>query len=106
MWAALALSFASVRPIFQARCVRCHESLSVEKVAYDARARIADKVKSRQMPPGNVTGMTEDERKRVVDWARGLRQHLNSPYNPSRSLYKRLSPPKPLPTPKTHESPV
>ena len=77
-------TLAAVQPVVEARCQACHSqspsrpgvSTAPAGVVFDTReqvearaAAIADQVRARAMPPGNVTGMTEEERELLVAWA-------------------------------------
>jgi uncharacterized membrane protein len=81
--AAPAAQFAAVRQIVAQRCVPCHAAQPTQPgfaeapkgVLLDtpetllARApSIAPQVEARAMPIGNLTGMTEPERKQLLDW--------------------------------------
>ena len=71
------MTFAQVRSIVDERCVTCHtgagapagvqldDDATLVARADDIRALVADRV----MPPGNQTGMTDEERTLVVRWA-------------------------------------
>ena len=77
------VSFAQVQPIIAQRCVTCHANAPTfagivqppkgvvletpEQVAAHA-AKIGETVGSRYMPLGNLTGITDEERARVVAW--------------------------------------
>ncbi|HSC92305.1 MAG TPA: urate hydroxylase PuuD [Gaiellaceae bacterium] len=65
-----------VGAIVQLRCARCHSGVAAPKgirlgSAADVRARaelVATMVRSRAMPPGNATGMTDAERRALLAW--------------------------------------
>jgi uncharacterized membrane protein len=64
-----------IRPIFEKRCAQCHNARWPDKnwLDYTRAKQHADRIKMRvwiqkNMPPGNFSGMTEDERKLVRDW--------------------------------------
>ena len=78
-------SFESVRGIFEQRCAPCHAKTPTQPgfaaapngVLLDSpqailahAAVLGPQIESRSMPIGNLTGMTEDERARVLDWLR------------------------------------
>ena len=81
-----AVEFAEVREIIATRCATCHsanptsEGVSTapagveldtpEQIAAQAEAIEEQAVRSRAMPLGNVTGMTEEERGRLAAWIR------------------------------------
>lgn len=81
------VTFKQVQPIFQNRCVSCHSAKPTDDVfktaplgaMYDTPEQIksyADKIKiravvSKDMPLGNKTGMTDDERKLIGEWIAG-----------------------------------
>jgi uncharacterized membrane protein len=72
-----AVSFQEARQIVNRRCVSCHSgSTAPAGVRLDdddvLRARagdVAQLVRAKAMPPGNATGITQDERDRLVAWA-------------------------------------
>jgi uncharacterized membrane protein len=65
-----------VGAIVQLRCATCHSGISAPAgvrltSAADARARadlVATMVRTRTMPPGNATGMTDSERRSLLAW--------------------------------------
>ena len=64
-----------IQPIFQSRCAMCHNATSSIPnwldygTAYQKRAKIYDRVvKIKDMPLGNATGMTDNERALVGKW--------------------------------------
>jgi uncharacterized membrane protein len=71
------VSFEEVQPVIAQRCATCHSGASaplgvqletreqIEARADDIR-RMA--VETRAMPPGNATGMTEEERELLAAW--------------------------------------
>jgi uncharacterized membrane protein len=78
-------SFESVRGIIEQRCAPCHAGTPTQPgfaaapngVLLDSpqailahAAVLGPQIESRSMPIGNLTGMTEDERARVLDWLR------------------------------------
>jgi uncharacterized membrane protein len=81
-----AASFAAVRQVVQARCVACHAEKPTfqsfaqppKGVALDTPERIGtyaqqihqQVVVAKVMPPGNLTGMTDDERSLIDRWFR------------------------------------
>ncbi len=81
------VTFSQVQPIFQNRCATCHSAKPTDDVfktaplgaMYDTPEQIkayADKIKTRavvskDMPLGNKTGMTDDERKMIGEWIAG-----------------------------------
>jgi uncharacterized membrane protein len=71
------VSFAQVQPIVEQRCVTCHSGASAPlgvrlETEQEITARAEDierqAVLTRAMPPGNATGMTEDERELLGAW--------------------------------------
>jgi uncharacterized membrane protein len=74
------VGIAEVQTIVERRCVSCHAGAAApagvrletaEEI--DARAEDIERmaVLSRAMPPGNVTGMTDDEREAIAAWLEG-----------------------------------
>lgn len=77
-------TYANVAPIFAKRCQSCHSEhptnaafpappLGVELDSYDHVHAVADRIKrvavdSNVMPLGNLTGMTDDERRELGAW--------------------------------------
>jgi uncharacterized membrane protein len=84
--AAEPVSFAEVSQIIHARCLACHAEKPAfqglaeapkgvrldtpERVRAQARLIYQQTALARAMPPGNITGMTEDERALIARWAR------------------------------------
>ena len=69
---------AQAASIVEARCAACHSGVSapqgvrlesIELIKKHARA-LEPQVSSGAMPPGNATGMTDEERTQLVAWAR------------------------------------
>jgi len=69
--------FAQVRGVFAERCTTCHSGVSAPAgVRLETESEItarADDIErqvilTRAMPPGNATGMTEEEREQVARW--------------------------------------
>jgi uncharacterized membrane protein len=75
--------FAHVEGIFKARCLPCHSATPTQPgfmappkgIEFDTAERIIENVArtqpqllARSMPPGNLTGMTEEERALVLSW--------------------------------------
>lgn len=62
------------KPIFEKRCSVCHGPNWPDKnwMDYDIAVKNKDKIKFRlenlTMPPGNSTGMTKEERVKVIKW--------------------------------------
>ena len=62
------------KPIFKNRCALCHNEYMPDRnwlnydQAFKHRSMIKAKMLDRSMPPGNSTGMTEDERKIIIKW--------------------------------------
>ena len=85
--AAAPVAFAEVQRVMEARCVSCHADKPVgfpeapKGVRLDTPERIRAQalhihqqtVLSRAMPPGNVTGMTDEERELLDRWYRAAR---------------------------------
>jgi uncharacterized membrane protein len=72
-----AVSFAQAQAVIQARCVPCHSGASAPLgIRFETRAEIEARaedierqaVQTRAMPPGNTTGITEDERALLGAW--------------------------------------
>ena len=77
-------SFAEVQPVFQARCAPCHAARPTQEgfsappkgvvleTADEIRARATAINQqawiSRVMPPGNLTHITDDERRTIARW--------------------------------------
>jgi uncharacterized membrane protein len=76
---ARAVSFSEARQVVDRRCLSCHSGAAAPagvRLDDDAvlRARAADvasQVSTGAMPPGNATGMTDEERDLLVGWALG-----------------------------------
>jgi uncharacterized membrane protein len=76
--------FSHVEPILAERCAPCHSATptmadappkgvvldTAEQIAARAREIEQQSVTSRAMPPGNVTGMTDEERDLLAAWIR------------------------------------
>ncbi len=71
------VTFAQIQPVIAERCAPCHSGASAPLgIRFETRdqikARIDDierqAVQTRAMPPGNATGMTEDERDLLAAW--------------------------------------
>jgi uncharacterized membrane protein len=71
------VSFAQVEPVFVERCAKCHSGASAPlgirfETQQQIEARVDDiermAVQTRSMPPGNVTGMTQEERDLLAAW--------------------------------------
>jgi uncharacterized membrane protein len=69
--------FAQVQPVIEERCATCHSGASAPLgVRLESEAEITARaddierqaVQTRAMPPGNSTGMTEDERELLAAW--------------------------------------
>jgi uncharacterized membrane protein len=76
------VTFEQVAPVFAARCAPCHSGASAPlgiqfETHEQIEARIDDierqAVQTRAMPPGNQTGMTEEERTLLGAWIAGTR---------------------------------
>jgi uncharacterized membrane protein len=72
-----AVSFAQAQAVIQARCVPCHSGASAPLgIRFETRAEIEARaedierqaVQTRVMPPGNATGITDDERALLGEW--------------------------------------
>jgi uncharacterized membrane protein len=76
---ARAVPFTEARQIVDRRCVSCHSGagaaaglrLDDDEVLRALANDVARLVTTKAMPPGNVTGMTQNERDRLVGWAVG-----------------------------------
>jgi uncharacterized membrane protein len=71
------VALAQVLPVIEQRCAPCHSGAAAPngvrlETAAQIEARAADierqAVRSRAMPPGNATGMTDDERDLLAAW--------------------------------------
>jgi len=71
------VAFAQVQPIVEQRCATCHSGASAPlgvrlETEQEITARAEDierqALLTRAMPPGNATGMTEDERELLGAW--------------------------------------
>ena len=71
------VAFAEIQPIVEQRCATCHQGASAPlgvqletQEQIEARADDIERqaVLTRAMPPGNATGMTEDERELLGAW--------------------------------------
>jgi uncharacterized membrane protein len=71
------VTFEQIQPVIAERCAPCHSGASAPLgIRFETRdqieARIDDierqAVQTRAMPPGNATGMTEDERDLLAAW--------------------------------------
>ena len=71
------VEFEQVQPVIEERCATCHAGVSAPLgVQLETRAQIEGRVDdierqavlTRAMPPGNATGMTEDERELLAAW--------------------------------------
>jgi uncharacterized membrane protein len=69
--------FKDIKPILQNRCAQCHSANWPDKnwMDYEVAKKNADKIKLRlenkTMPPGNGTNITDEERKKVIQWVDG-----------------------------------
>ena len=82
-----AASFTEVQPVFQARCQPCHATKPTQEgfsappkgVILETQAEIRARAAminqqvwtSRVMPPGNLTNITDDERRLIARWIKG-----------------------------------
>jgi uncharacterized membrane protein len=74
-----AVSFEEASAVVERRCLSCHSGAAAQaglqlddEAMLRARAEeVAHQLSTRAMPPGNVTGMTDEERDLVVAWAVG-----------------------------------
>ena len=80
-------AFAEVQPIFQVRCQSCHATRPTQQgfaappkgVVLETQAELRNHAASinrqvwltRVMPPGNLTEITEDERRLIARWVKG-----------------------------------
>jgi uncharacterized membrane protein len=74
------VSFAQVQPVIAERCATCHSGATAPLgVRFETQAEIEARaddiermaVQTRAMPPGNATGMTEEERDLLAAWIAG-----------------------------------
>ena len=69
-------SILTIKTIIENRCSKCHSAsfktagfgFSTEKEIVDTKSSIKSAVKDKRMPQGNVTSMTEEERKLIDQW--------------------------------------
>jgi uncharacterized membrane protein len=80
-------SFAEVKPVFQARCQPCHATRPTQEgfaappkgVVLETEAELRDRAAminqqvwvTRVMPPGNLTNITDAERRLIARWVKG-----------------------------------
>ena len=80
-------SWAEVEPIIKARCQSCHAAKPTQEgfvappkgVVFDTREEVRARAAminqqvwvTRVMPPGNLTHITEDERRTIARWIKG-----------------------------------
>ena len=77
-YVALEKKYETALAIAQQRCASCHAGasapLGVDLTSADGLRRhasaIEDMVSSGAMPPGNATGLTDEERAQLVAWAK------------------------------------
>jgi uncharacterized membrane protein len=71
------VAFERIAPVIEARCATCHSGVSAPLgIRLETRAEIEVRrddierqaVLTRAMPPGNATGMTEEERELLAAW--------------------------------------
>jgi uncharacterized membrane protein len=71
------VSFAEIEPVVEERCASCHSGVSAPagvrletQAEIEARAEDIERVavQTQVMPPGNATGMTEEERELLGEW--------------------------------------
>jgi uncharacterized membrane protein len=71
------VTLAEIQPIVEQRCATCHSGASAPLgVRFETQEQIEARaddigrqaVETRAMPPGNATGMTEDERAQLAAW--------------------------------------
>ena len=71
------MSFAEVQAVVTERCAACHSGASAPLgIRFESRAEIEARiddierqaVQTRAMPPGNATGMTDEERELLAAW--------------------------------------
>ena len=76
------VTFEQVAPVIAERCATCHSGVSAPLgIQFETRAEIEARiddiermaVQTRAMPPGNTTGMTDDERALLAAWIAGSR---------------------------------
>jgi uncharacterized membrane protein len=76
------VSFAQIQPIVEERCAACHAGAAAPlgvrletQTEIEARAGDIERqaVLTRTMPPGNSTGMTEEERELLAAWIASTR---------------------------------
>ena len=75
------VSFAQIQPIVEERCATCHSGASAPlgvrletQAEIEARAEDIERqaVLTQAMPPGNSTGMTEEERELLAAWIESI----------------------------------
>jgi len=76
------VAFEDVQPVFEERCATCHTGVAAPLgVRLETREQIEANVEgierqavlTRAMPPGNTTGMTEEERELLAAWIASMR---------------------------------
>ncbi|MFO7571326.1 MAG: urate hydroxylase PuuD [Gaiellaceae bacterium] len=76
------VSFEEVAPVIAERCASCHSGAAAPLgIRLETRAQIEARaddierqaVQTRAMPPGNATGMTEEERQLLAAWIASMR---------------------------------
>jgi uncharacterized membrane protein len=76
------VAFAEIAPVVEERCATCHSGASAPlgvrlETREEIEARAGDierqAVQTRAMPPGNATGMTEEERELLGAWIASTR---------------------------------
>ena len=76
------MPFAQVQPVIEERCATCHSGASAPLgVRLETEAEITARaddierqaVQTRAMPPGNATGMTDEERSLLAAWIASTR---------------------------------
>ena len=67
-------TFSDVKPIFKQRCYICHNANSGRgdwtdyKQVFKKKDVIKLRLETKNMPPGNATRMTEEERSEILTW--------------------------------------
>lgn len=71
-------TYTDVKPIFKKRCALCHNQNGPQKDWLDKNTaekyadKIRERVSNKTMPPVNITNITEEERKLIVEWTKAI----------------------------------
>ena len=64
---AVPVSHSEIKPIFSTRCQQCHNWINYQE-AYNKAIEIRYQLKLGTMPPNNITGLTHEERGKIIEW--------------------------------------